>query len=156
MRLDYINPILDSVMAALAEVTGGTVHRGDMKLQRRSDATREVATIISMTGEMEGRVIIDMSNQTALSIAGLLNQSTFTELDDLALDTLMEVSNIVVARAVSALNDRGFDFCLSPPLICTGSNLACFSSLNLETLVIPLQANAGDLNVTVALRMHSL
>ena len=156
MRLDYINPIIDSVIKALTELSGGKVERGYVKLQHRSSASKEVATIIGMTGDVDGRIIIEMNNDTALALAGIMNQATFTELDQLALDTLMELANIVVARAVSTLNDHGFAFRLTPPMIFTGSNLDFFSSLNLETLVVPLEANAGQLNLNVALRMNSL
>lgn len=156
MRIDYIKPIVDSAVQALTELTGGRVECGDMKLQHRASPTHEVATIVGMTGDVDGRIIIEMNTAAALALAGAMNGSTFTELDHLALDTLMELTNIVVARAVSTLNDRGFTFHLTPPMIFTGSNLAFFSSLNLETLVIPLSAGVGELNLNVAFRMHGL
>lgn len=43
-----------------------------------------------------------------------------------------------------------------PPLIFTGANLSTFHSLNLETLVIPLQAKAGEMNLNVALRLNTI
>lgn len=156
MRLDYINAIIDSAVKALTELTGGGVERGDMKLQRQSGATKEVATIIGMTGDVDGRIIIEMNKDTALAIAGIMNESSVESLDPMALDTLMELANIVAARAVSTLNDQGFVFRLTPPMIFTGADLRFFGNLDLETLVIPLKANAGHLNLNVALRMNSL
>lgn len=156
MRLDYINPIIDSAIHVLSECTGEVVQRGDMKLQRLSRADKDVAAIISMTGDVDGRIIIEMNSNTALAMAGIMNEASFQELDRLALDTLMEFANIVVARAVSLLNDRGFAFRLTPPMIFTGSSLSFFSSLNLETLVIPLRSKAGELNLNVALRTNTL
>ena len=156
MRLDYIDPIIDSAISVLGHLTGDTVERGDMKLQRQSSASKDVAAIIGMTGDVDGRIIIEMNSDTALAMAGIMNKAVFQELDHLALDTLMELANVVVARAVSTLNDRGFAFRLTPPMIFTGANLSFFSSLNLETLVIPLRAKAGDLNLNIALRMNTL
>jgi chemotaxis protein CheX len=95
-----------------------------------------------------------MDSSTALAMAGIMNRDSFKKLDRLALDTLMELANLIVARAVSSLNDRGFAFRLTPPLIFTGANLSFFSSLDTETLVVPLRANVGDMNLSVALRMN--
>jgi chemotaxis protein CheX len=156
MRLDYIEPIIESAITVLAKFTGGAVERGDIKLHGNSSASKEVAAIIGMTGDVEGRIIIEMDNETAIAMAGMMNHDIFTELNHLALDSLMELANIVVARAVSSLNDRGFLFRLTPPLIFTGANLSFFSSLSLETLIIPLRTKAGNCNLNVSLRMNVL
>jgi len=156
MRLDYIEPIIESAVSVLAEFTAAPVERGDMKLHGNSSASKEVAAIIGMTGDVDGRVIIEMDEATAVAMAGIMNQEPFKTLDRLALDCLMELANVMAARAVSSLNDRGFLFRLTPPLIFTGDNLAFFSNLNLETLVIPLRTKAGDFNLNVSLRMNVL
>lgn len=156
MRLDYINPIVDSAIAVLAEFTSSQVDRGDMKLRRRSSTSREVATIIGLTGNANGRIIIEMDGSTALAMAGLMNRDPFRELDRLALDALMELANLIVSRAVSSLHELEFAFRLAPPLIFTGTNLACFSSLDTEALVVPLHTNVGDMNLSVTLRMNAL
>ncbi len=156
MRLDYIEPIIESAVSVLAEFTAAPVERGDMKLHGNSSASKEVAAIIGMTGDVDGRVIIEMDDATAVAMAGIMSREPFKTLDRLALDCLMELANVMAARAVSSLNDRGFLFRLTPPLIFTGDNLAFFSNLNLETLVIPLRTKAGDLNLNVSLRMNVL
>lgn len=156
MRIDYIEPIIKSAIAVLAEFTGDTIERGDMKLHGDSSASKDVAAIIGMAGDVEGRIIIEMDSETAIAMAGIMNRDTFKELSHLALDGLMELANIIVARAVSSLNDQGYSFRLTPPLIFTGANLAFFSSLRLETLVIPLRTKAGNCNLNVSLRMTGL
>lgn len=60
------------------------------------------------------------------------------------------------ARGVSALNDKGFAFRLTPPLIFMGSNLSCATGFDLETLIIPLRISTGDITLNVALRMKAL
>lgn len=155
MRLDYIDPIVQSAMKVLSELTGVPAERGDMSLNESAKATKDVAAIIGMAGEVEGRVILEMGKDTALNMAGIMNQQRFNELEPLALDTLMELANMVVARGVSALNDQGYTFRLTPPMIFTGSNLCFFSNMQLETLVIPLQVSAGEIDLNVALRMNS-
>ena len=155
MRLDYINPFIDAATSVLTMLTGMPVERGTMELRRDASATKEVMAVIGMAGEVEGRVILEMNNDTALAMAGIMNQEPFEELSHLAQDTLMELTNLVVAKAVSMLNEQGFLFKLTPPLIFTGANLST-ASMNLETLVIRLHASAGEMNLNVALRMNKL
>ncbi len=156
MRLDYIHPIVESAVEILTEVTGAPVERGEMSLHRSSTASKDIVTIVGMTGEVEGRIVLEMDKDTAVALAGVMNEERFTELTPLALDTLMELTNVLVAKAVSTLNDQGFAFRLTPPLIFTGGSLSFFSNLNLETLVIPLRGRMGDVNLSIALRMSAL
>ncbi len=155
MRIEYINPFIDSAINVLSTYTGCPVKRGTMELRRSSSINRDVAAVVGMAGEVEGRVILEMDQDTALNVAGVMNQESFPELNALALDTLMELANLVVAKAVTVLNDKGFAFKLSPPIVFTGANLST-SSLNLETLVIPLRGNAGEIRLDIALRMNRL
>jgi len=112
--------------------------------------------IICLMGNVNGRIIIEMDGSTALAMAGLMNRDPFRELDRLALDILMELATLIVARAVSSLNDGGFEFRLTQPIILTGTDLSCIGSLDIETLVVPIYTNAGDMNLSVALRMNTL
>jgi CheY-specific phosphatase CheX len=89
-------------------------------------------------------------------MAEKMNQERFTELSPLALDTLMELTNVLVAKAVSELNDRGFSFRLTPPLIFTGDNMKFFGNLNIESLIIPMSTSVGELDLNIALRMNVL
>ena len=156
MRLDYINPIVDSALAVLSEFIGAPVERGSMQLHCDASPSREVITIIGMAGEVEGRIMLEMDKDAAIGMAGIMNKEQFTDLTPFALDTLMELTNVMIARAVSTLNDQGFVFRLTPPLIFTGSNLSIFNSLYLETLFVPLRTKVGDMNLNVALRMKGL
>jgi len=156
MRLDYINPIVDSAVAVLSEFIGAPVERGAMQLHRDESPTKEIITVIGMAGEVEGRIMFEMDRDAAIGMAGLMNQEHFTDLTPLALDTLMELTNVMIARAVSSLNDKGFAFRLTPPLIFSGNSLSIFNTLNLETLFIPLQTKLGNMNLNVALRMKGL
>lgn len=156
MRLEYLNPFINSALDVLAEYTNSEVERGDVRLDGDASPENDVAAVITLAGEVEGRVILQMGRDTALNMAGIMNQEEFRDLTPLALDTIMELTNVMIARAVSTLNDQGFTFRLAPPLVFTGANLSSFGSLHIESLVVPLRARAGEMVLNVALRMKSL
>jgi chemotaxis protein CheX len=154
MRLDYLDPIIESAKTVLSNFTGAPVERGAMRLRSDSSSSKEVGAVVGMAGEVEGRIMLEMAKDTAIGMAGVMNQERFTELSPLALDTLMELTNVLVAKAVSELNDRGFTFRLTPPLIFTGDNMKFFGNLNIESLIIPLSTRVGELDLNIALRMN--
>jgi chemotaxis protein CheX len=156
MRLDYLDPIIESAKAVLSNFTGAPVVRGSMRLRGDASSSKEVGAVVGMAGEVEGRIMLEMARDTAIGMAGKMNQERFTELSPLALDTLMELTNVLVAKAISELNDRGYSFRLTPPLIFTGDNMKFFGNLNIESLIIPMSTSVGELDLNIALRMNVL
>lgn len=153
MRFDYIEPFVESARETLSKVIQSPVQKGELSLKTSPVPNQGVATIIGITGKVEGRVIFDMDQQTALRLAEALNGKTFETLTPLALDTISELANMMIGGAVTALNNKGYEFSVTPPTIFTGLELRS-SDINLETLVIPLTTPYGNVSVNVALRIE--
>ena len=84
MRVEYINPFVESAHSILKEVLGGEVRRGDLYLKSTSMPVMGVATLVGLAGDVEGRVLFDMSFDTALKIASQMNMEELKEFDELA------------------------------------------------------------------------
>lgn len=151
MRVEYINPFSEAAYNILAEVLGGEVKRGDLYLKKTCMPVMGVAAIVGLAGDVEGRVIFDMTQKTALNIASAMNQEEFTELDELACATITELANLITAQAVTKLHDLGFKFDLTPPALFTGDNMS-ISSTDMEALIVPLETVQGKLEINVAIR----
>ena len=94
-----------------------------------------------------------MSKDTALYVAGVMNQETFTVLDDLAKATIQELANMVTAQAVTKLHELGFKFDLTPPALFTGDNMEVASNMGeVEALIVPMMFADKKLEVNVAIR----
>ena len=48
MRLDYINPIVESAVNVLSEFTGAPAERGSMELHGDASPKKDVAAVIGM------------------------------------------------------------------------------------------------------------
>ncbi len=105
---------------------------------------------MGVTGEAEGRVLLDMEPASALRIAEKMNGETLSELNELGKDTISELASMITGRAVSILNDAGHHLKASPPTVLTGENLT-ISNLELETLVVPVLTSYGEVMVNVAI-----
>ena len=151
MRVEYINPFVESTFNVLKEVLGTEVQRGELYLKRTTQPVMGVAAIVGLAGDVEGRVLFDMSMQTAIDLASGMNGETLSSLDDLAKATITELANMITARAVTKLYDLGFKFDLTPPAIITGENMQV-SDMDVEALIVPMELALGKIEVNVAIR----
>ena len=152
MRVEYIKPFVEAAYVILKEVLQTEeIKRGKLSMASSPMQTLGVAAVIGIAGQVEGRVIYDMTKETAMKIASAMNFEELTEFDELVKATIAELANMITGRAVSALNNAGYVFDLTPPNMFTGDNMEV-SNLNLETLIIPLETPYGTVNVNVALR----
>jgi chemotaxis protein CheX len=150
VRYDFVNPFVTSAREILEEVLAGRIDAGKIRLTPAPVSSRGVTAIVGVTGEGEGRVLFDMSRDTALAIATEMNEEPQTQLSRLAQDTLSELASMMTGRAISVLNDRGHRLRVSPPTLVAGDNVT-ISSSELETLVVPLSTSHGEVIVNVAM-----
>ncbi|GHU46604.1 chemotaxis protein CheX [Spirochaetia bacterium] len=158
MRVEYINPFVESSFNVLTEVLNMSgsveVKRGALALKATSSKIRGVAALVGLAGDVEGRVLFDMSKETALNVAGAMNMDTFKVLDEMAKSTIQELANMITAQAVTKLHELGFKFDLTPPALFTGDNMEVSSNLGkVEALVVPMEmGEIGIIEVNVAIR----
>ncbi len=151
MRVEYINPFVEAAFNVLNEVLETEIERGELYLKAVSQPILGLATIIGLAGDVEGRVLIDMSAKTALDIASQMNGEELPELDELAKATITELANMITGQAVTKLFDLGFKFDLTPPAIFTGENMQVSDS-GVEALIVPIDTGLGKLEINVAVR----
>jgi chemotaxis protein CheX len=154
MRVEYINPFVEAAYSVLKEVMNAEVKRGEIYLKPTSMSIMGVAALVGLAGDVEGRVLFDMSKDTALHVAGAMNMETFTVLDELAKATIQELANMITAQAVTKLHDLGFKFDLTPPALFTGENMEVSTNLGeVEALIVPMELGPnGKIEVNVAIR----
>ena len=151
MRVEYINPFSEAAYNILSQVLSEDVKRGDLYLKSTCMPVMGVAAIVGLAGDVEGRVIFDMTLDTALKIASAMNNEELTEFDELARATITELANLITAQAVTKLHDLGFKFDLTPPALFTGENMK-ISNNDIEALIVPMTAPQGRVEINVAIR----
>jgi chemotaxis protein CheX len=154
MRVEYINPFVESAFSVLKEVLNADVKRGEIYLKPTTMSIQGVAALVGLAGDVEGRVLFDMTRETALHVAGAMNQEEFSAFDELAKATIQELANMITAQAVTKLHDLGFKFDLTPPALFTGDNMEVSTNLGeVEALIVPMELGTnGKIEVNVAIR----
>ena len=151
MRVEYINPFVEASFNVLKEVLQSDIGRGELYLKAVSQPILGVATIIGLAGDVEGRVLFDMDQSTALAIASRMNGEDLKSLDELGKATITELANMITGQAVTKLFDLGFKFDLTPPAIFTGENMQVTDS-GVEALIVPIDTEMGKIEINVAVR----
>ena len=144
MRVEYINPFVEASFNVLKEVLNTEVKRGDLYLKSATMQIMGVAALVGLAGDVEGRVLFDMTKETALKVASGMNNEEMTVLDDMVKATITELANMITAQAVTKLHDLGFKFDLTPPALFTGDNMEISNNLEVEALIVPMELGPGS------------
>jgi chemotaxis protein CheX len=143
MRVEYINPFVEAAFNVLKEVLTTEVKRGDLYLKSTTMQIQGVAALVGLAGDVEGRVLFDMTKETALAVASSMNGEEMTVLDEMVKATITELANMITAQAVTKLHDLGFKFDLTPPALFTGDNMEISNTMEVEALIVPMELGPG-------------
>jgi len=159
MRVEYINPFVEASFNVLKDVVGPELKRGDLYLKSSTMQIMGVAALVGLAGQVEGRVLFDMTKETALAVASSMNGEEMKVMDDLAKATITELANMITAQAVTKLHELGFKFDLTPPALFTGDNMEVSNNLEVEALIVPMEVGPGGkhgkIEINVVIRERS-
>ncbi len=151
MKMELIQPFINAADAVLAETLQCPTHIGDVTMDEEAYRRKGVASVVTIKGDIEGRIIFDIDPPTAAKVASYLAGEPMAESDDVARETVCELANMVIGSAITALNDQGFNFKINPPVIHT-DELGEKSSEEQEALVMCFDTEQGNVFMNIALR----
>lgn len=150
MRADILNPFLEATVSLIKEMTDLNLKRGKLELQCDSVKILGIAAIVGITGDLSGRVLIDMEIQTALKLASIMNFEEFTEVNNLVRSTIQEVANMISGKAIMLLNNKGYNLDITPPTICEGKN-TIITNRNAQLISVPFESEIGRIIIDLGI-----
>lgn len=155
MRIEYINPFIESTFEIMSEVLKtNDIKRGELFLKKSPTITYGVSIIIGITGPANGRIILDMDDKTALKIISIMlgnEVSSFDGIGEVEKSALSEVGNMITGSAITKLYKKGYTFVLTPPTVVIGKEYS-IETPQIETLVVPIILPFGQLDINIALK----
>jgi chemotaxis protein CheX len=151
MKMDLIQPFVSSLDAVLAETLSTSVSISDVAMDEDGYRKKGPAMLISIKGQIEGRIILDMDTATAARIASVMSGEEVQESDPVIRETVAELANMVIGNAVTLLNDRGFTFKVFPPEVLTAEQLEK-AGADTEATVLSFHAPQGDVYMNIMMR----
>ena len=153
MRMELIQPFINAADAVFAESLQAPTKIVDLEMDQDAYRRKGVAALIAIKGDIEGRVILDLSPEVAMKVATILAGTEVEASDQVVKETVCEMANMVIGNSVTLLNDQGFHFKVFPPEIhMDETGLA--GSAETEAMVICIETPCGNIYLNIA--MHYL
>jgi chemotaxis protein CheX len=153
MKMELIQPFINAADAVLAETLQSPTSIGDLTMDEDAYRRKGVASLVTINGEIEGRIIFDMDPNTAAKVASHLAGTEMPASDEVARETVCELANMVIGSAITTLNDQGFQFKINPPVV-HSELLGEKSSEEQEALVMCFDSAGGRVFMNVAMRYN--
>jgi len=151
--MELIQPFISAADAVFAESLQAPTNIVDLSMDEDAYRRKGVAALIAIKGDIEGRVILDLSQEVAMKVASQLAGSEVEASEQVVKETVCEMANMVIGNSVTLLNDQGFHFKVFPPEIhMDETGLA--GSADTEALVICIETPCGEIYLNIA--MHYL
>ena len=117
MKLELIQPFINAADAVLAETLQTPTSIGDLTMEEEAYRRKGVASLVTIKGDIEGRIIFDMDPAKAAKVASHLAGTPMPASEEVARETVCELANMVIGSAITTLNDQGFQFKINPPVV---------------------------------------
>jgi len=151
--MELIQPFINAADAVFAESLQGPTKIVDLEMDEDAYRRKGVAALIAIRGDIEGRVILDLSPEVAIKVASQLAGAEIEPSEQVVKETVCELANMVIGNSVTLLNDQGFHFKVFPPEVhMDETGLA--GSADTEALVICIETPCGNIYLNIA--MHYL
>jgi chemotaxis protein CheX len=154
MNMEIIQPFINSLDAVISEIMRCSARIADVTMEEGSYQRTGVAALVTLSGDIEGRIILDMDAAAASQAASDLSEITGAPSEETTREIICELTNMVIGNSVTQLNDRGFKFRVHPPelfIIDVGPR----GTLDRETVLLRFELPKGAVYLNIAVHEHS-
>jgi CheY-specific phosphatase CheX len=153
MRMELIQPFINAADAVFAESLQAPTKIADLSMDENTYRRKGVAALVTIKGDIEGRVILDLAPEVAMRVANQLAGAALPESEQIIRETVCELANMVICNSVTLLNDQGFRFKVFPPEIHMNEE-GLAGSVDTEAMVLCIETPCGEIYINIA--MHYL
>ncbi len=135
----------------LSTMAGITPEAGTLFVKQNHDAFGEFSAVIGVTGEHKGSICLTFTREGALYAARAMLGDAVEDLEQDAVDTVGEISNMVSGQARAILAEQGVVLQGSTPTIITGEKHRITHLSKTPVLCIPFTMQEGGFTVEFCL-----
>src|SRR5215467_12407403 len=151
MRMELIQPFINAADAVFSESLQGPTKIVDLEMEEEAYRRKGIAALIAIKGDIEGRVILDLSPEVAARVAAKLTGGEVGDSEQTIRETVCELANMVIGNSVTLLNDQGFRFKVFPPEIHVNDE-GLAGTRDTEALVLSIETSCGPIFLNIAMR----
>lgn len=152
MSVQLSNPFIDSTREILKKMADIDVNvTGALSSGDESIMSYGVSSIISCTGKIKGRLLLDMEQSLAVAIAQNITGYAYTSAKEyMVLASVSELNNIIAGNAITQINNQySLGLRLAPPVVLTGRDVR-ISIPKISSASLDCVTKYGKLKINVA------
>lgn len=148
MDLKYINPFVEAVHSVFDTMLHTQPTRQPVKISDGNGTGNgaELTTLVGITGQLHGVVVLRFPSRTALTLAGRMLGNTLDAVDSGVIDAVSEIVNMVAGSAKSKF-DLDPPLQLGLPTVVEGKEYRVNYPSKSMWLEVPFQSDAGQFSM---------
>ncbi|MDX2115032.1 MAG: chemotaxis protein CheX [Planctomycetota bacterium] len=150
MDSTLILPFIKSTQNIFGTMFQMEVSCGAPEVKRSEHPSHDVSAIISMSGDIEGSVVLSFPMDTARRAVAVFTGSDGPMSDEDLSDAVGELVNMIAGGAKAQFQGR--NVAISCPSVVIGPSHAVFGAKDIVRVVIPCSCDCGDFNVEVLIK----
>jgi len=148
LKARFINPFINAAVYTLHQFFSDiAISPGSASVVPDLPERTGITAGLKFFGELDGRVIYFMEEDTCLKMVTELNETSLTELDELARDTFREMANIITGQSAIRLQAKKCSIDISTPSLHIGLPGEKWETDGQKIIHFPLHTGYGDLEI---------
>lgn len=155
MNTEYLQIYLESTQNVVKQMTDIELISLDEKIDEPEGfRSLGVASVVTFSGKVKGRLIIDMCNEFAFEMTQRVMGEPCNDLGDKMLAALVsEMNNTIAGDANTKLNNSfNLGLRLAPPIVATGMNMVV-SSNKMDAVTVRYTSEFGEFKINVGFQI---
>lgn len=144
MDVKYLNPFFTAIKEVSSQVFGITPSF-DKPCLKTSFNSEEILIIIGITGELNGKAIINLKKWDCLQIASRMMGGMEVQFDELSRSATSELFNMIMGTAASYFEKDGIQINITSPTFLEGQNII----VNQREKIISVPLSIEEIRITV-------
>jgi chemotaxis protein CheX len=146
---NYIKPFVVAVKKVFETMINVPFSLGKPTLKKGSEVPHEISSIIGLSGNVSGSVVISLSHEIAYQLASSLLGEEISELSEDCTDCIGEIANMIAGNAKTDFPTDNNS--ISVPSVVVGKHKVSYPS-GLPVISIPCNTDKGEMMIEIALK----
>ncbi len=153
IRVEHVNPFINSTMETFRKMVGMEAKPGKLVLKNESGIGYDISGIIGISGSAKGMISLSFPKSTALSVTNKFVGTTHADIHDDTIDAIGELANIVAGYAKKEL--VSLNITISLPSVVMGENHKVREPKDVFAFVVPFTTDLGGFDLAVSLKSEA-
>ncbi|MBT8343004.1 MAG: chemotaxis protein CheX [Desulfatitalea sp.] len=149
MDPNYIKPFVIAAKRIFETMITVPFSLGKPVLKTSNEVPHEISSIIGISGNVSGCVVLSLSEEVAFQLASALIGEEVNALDEDCTDAIGEIANMIAGNAKTDFPSK--DNSISVPSVVVGKHKVTYPS-GIPIITIPCKTDKGEIIIEVALK----